>query len=157
MVTSTQPAVLTETLAGPLVRTVTYTVTPQDSVRNIPLSSEFALKPPVMASARLLAVCEWPCMDLLRERIAAHECSLGASQCLEHLAPARIGTQLVITARAVTVDGHHSSWYVEVHDQLRVGVLVARATLSFAVVDQGAFEHRLHTMPMPARTCRRRQ
>lgn len=45
------------------VRTLIYTVTEKDSVRAIELSPEFCRhKPAVMASARLVAVCEYRCL-----------------------------------------------------------------------------------------------
>lgn len=148
MVTSTLTVTSTEPLMVSLVRTVSYAVTPQDSVRSIALSDEFArYKPAVMASARLLAICEWPCMDLLRKLIAPHECSLGTSQTLDHLAPIRIGTRLVITARVEAVHGNHSAWYVEAYDQHIGGTRVARAHLAFTVVALAAFERRLNAVP----------
>lgn len=120
--------------------TVEYTVTRADAVRAIDLSPEFHVhKPDVMASARLVAVCEWPCMDLLRRDLKAHECSLGVWQHVEHLAPIAIGARLTLETRCVTQRHSYSEWRVVVHDEHeRVGL----AELAFVTVDREDFERR---------------
>ncbi|RJQ66186.1 hypothetical protein D5S17_35770 [Pseudonocardiaceae bacterium YIM PH 21723] len=124
-------------------RTITYRVARHDSVRQISLSPEFHQhKPEVMASARLLAVCEWPCMDLLREDLQPHECSLGAWQSLTHQAPVPIGAQLEITAECTLRRGSYSEWQVEVRDEHE---LVGHAQLGFVTVVQTDVEQRLRT------------
>lgn len=78
-----------------LISTVSYTTTQQDSVRAITLSPEFRQhKPEVVASARLVMLCEWPCMDMLRQLLTPKECSLGVWQKLQHLRLIRIGTEV---------------------------------------------------------------
>ncbi|MFD2419953.1 thioesterase family protein [Amycolatopsis pigmentata] len=122
------------------VRTVIYTVTEKDSVRAIELSPEFCRhKPAVMASARLVAVCEWPCMEQLREGLGPHQCSLGVFQHLRHTGPIPIGARIALAARCVSRSGPYSEWEVEVHDGFE---LVGSAHLGFVVVDQAEFERR---------------
>ncbi|UOZ06992.1 thioesterase family protein [Amycolatopsis sp. WQ 127309] len=126
-----------------------YRVTADDSVRALPFSEEFySRKPDVMASGRLVAMCEWPCMDLLRTRITPLECSLGVWQRMEHLAPIVIGAELVIEATCTLLRRRYSEWDVTVHDEAeRVGA----AQLGFVTVDQGEFEStRLRRKPSPA-------
>lgn len=123
-----------------LSRTVGYTVTAEDSVRTIGLSPEFhSRKPDIMASARLVAICEWPCMDQLRERMEPHQWTLGTRQHLHHMAPVLIGARLTITARCLGSKGRYSTWQVEVHDEHEQ---VCRAVLDFATVDRHDFEDR---------------
>lgn len=129
-------------------RTVTYTVTPHDSVRGIALSPEFHQhKPDVMASARLVAVCEWPCMDLLRERLEPHECSLGAWQHIRHTAPIPIGARLLIAASCTSLGRSYSEWQVDVRDEHEQ---VGTARLGFVTVDQADFELRRLRAKLPS-------
>jgi predicted thioesterase len=121
-------------------RTLDYLVTPHDSVRSVTRRGpEFARKPPVMASARLLEVCEWPCMDALRETMQPHQCSLGTRQFLHHCGPIPIGALLTVVVRCTFVDGAYSEWDVQAHAW---GDLVGTGSLGFVVVDQAAFERR---------------
>lgn len=134
---SPDPAAATGWLRG-TVRTVRYQVTAADSVRRLAgRSVEFARKPDVVASARLLELCEWPCMDAVRDAIAPAECSLGARQHLDHQAPIAIGAELTITARCTVATHPYSEWEVDVHDGHET---VGQATLAFVVVDQDTFE-----------------
>lgn len=120
--------------------TVVYTVTPQDSVREIALSPEFHHhKPDVLASARLVALCEWPCMDLLRERLKPHECSLGVWQSIQHTAPIPIGARIFIAVSCITLRRAYSEWQVTVHDEHEQ---VGLARLGFVTVDRADFERR---------------
>lgn len=121
-----------------VVRTVHYDVTAEDSVRRLAgRSVEFARKPDVVASARLLELCEWPCMEAIRETITPRECSLGARQQLDHRAPIAIGAHLVITARCTLACHSYSEWEVRVNDDYEQA---GRATLAFVVVDRVEFE-----------------
>lgn len=121
-------------------RTVAYTVTAEDSVRTIELSPEFhSRKPDVVSSARLVAICEWPCMDQLRERMEPHQWTLGTRQHLHHMAPILIGAHLTITARCLESRERCSTWRVEVHDEHEQ---VCTAVLDFATVDKHDFQHR---------------
>lgn len=133
------------------VRTVRYQATAADSVRRLAgRSVEFARKPDIVASARLLELCEWPCMDAVRDVIEPAECSLGARQRLDHQAPIAIGAELTITARCTVAAHPYSEWEVAVHDGHEA---VGRATLAFIVVDRNEFEQeRLAPKVTPAVT-----
>ncbi|HKS49357.1 MAG TPA: hotdog domain-containing protein [Amycolatopsis sp.] len=118
-------------------RTFTYVVTDQDSVRAITRSPEFSVyKPPVMASARLMEVCEWFAMEMLREDLRADECSLGAWQHISHCGPIPIGARLTIVVECDSRRGSYSEWQVAVHDDHEE---VCRARLGFVVVNQDEF------------------
>lgn len=119
-------------------RTVHYDVTGDDSVRCLAgRSIEFLRKPDVVASARVIELAEWPCMEAVRETISAHECSLGVRQRLDHRAPIAIGAHLAITACCTVARHPYSEWQVSVHDGHED---VAFATLAFVVVDRAEFE-----------------
>jgi predicted thioesterase len=132
--TSDIPSVLGKT------KTVHYVVSPHDSVRGLAHRGlEFVRKPEVMASARLVELCEMPCMEVLREHIRLHECTLGSRQDIKHRAPIAIGARLTITVRCTEVRGSFSEWDVRVDDEHEH---VGGGVVSFSVVDQAAFERR---------------
>ncbi|HWR49070.1 MAG TPA: hypothetical protein VN327_15895 [Pseudonocardiaceae bacterium] len=130
-----------------IARTVTYRVQPKDLVNTLfPGASEFARKPAVLATGILVALCEWPAMNALRQVIGDDEDSLGTGVSLSHQAPVCAGTKLTVTARCVSVTGRASRWDVCAQDGTRA---VASGWVEFAVVRTAAFLQR-HNMLTPA-------
>jgi fluoroacetyl-CoA thioesterase len=130
--------------------TVTYRVHPRDLVNTLfPGASEFARKPAVLATGILVALCEWPAMDALRQVIGDDEDSLGTGVCLSHQAPVSVGTKLTLTARCISVTGRASRWDVCARDGTRT---VACGWAEFAVVRTAAFleRHMLKSAASPA-------
>ena len=128
---------------------VTYQVTKRDMVsEQLPGVAVFAAKPQVMATARLVTVCEWPAMEVLARHITTARYSLGARVDLKHLGPIIAGATLSATTVCLAVAGPRSHWAAEAHDTHE---LVATSTLEFAVVDRVPFEQRRIT---PKRTLR---
>lgn len=131
-------------------QTVTYQVHPRDLVTTLfPGAPEFARKPAVLATGILVALCEWPAMDALRQVIGDDEDSLGTGVSISHQAPVCAGTQLTITARCVSVTGRVSRWDVNAHDGTQT---VASGWVQFAVVRTAAFLHRHSLTPTKGST-----
>jgi fluoroacetyl-CoA thioesterase len=129
---------------------MTYQVHPHDLVTTLfPESSEFARKPAVLATGILVALCEWPAMDALRQLIDEDHDSLGTGVCLSHQAPVRAGTTLTITAHCVSVTGRNSRWEVCAHDQTQT---VAHGWVEFAVVRTATFLQRHSLTPTTSPT-----
>jgi fluoroacetyl-CoA thioesterase len=123
-----------------VARTLTYRVRARDLVNTLfPGSSEFARKPAVLATGILVALCEWPAMDALRQFIGDDEDSLGTRISLSHQAPVCAGTKLTVTAQCASVAGRVSRWDVCVRDETRT---VASGWVEFAVVRTVAFLER---------------
>jgi fluoroacetyl-CoA thioesterase len=123
-----------------VARTVTYRVQPEDLVNTLfPGASEFARKPAVLATGILVALCEWPAMNALRQVIGDDEDSLGIGVSLSHQAPVCAGTKLILTARCVSVRGRVSRWDVCAQDGTQT---VACGWVEFAVVRTAAFLQR---------------
>lgn len=136
-----------------IARSVTYRVQPQDLVTTLfPGAAEFARKPAVLATGILVALCEWPAMNALRQVIGEEEDSLGTGVSLSHQAPVCVGTKLTLTARCVSVRGRVSRWDVCAHDGTQT---VAAGWVEFAVVRTAAFLQRHHLTPAGARSPRR--
>jgi fluoroacetyl-CoA thioesterase len=123
-----------------IAQTLTYQVHPPDLVNALfPESPEFTRKPAVLATGILVALCEWPAMDALRQVIGDDEDSLGTGVSLSHQAPVRAGTKLTVTARCVNVAGRISRWDVCAHDGTQT---VACGWVEFAVVHTATFLQR---------------
>ncbi|MGH3833061.1 MAG: thioesterase family protein [Pseudonocardiaceae bacterium] len=123
-----------------VARTLTYRVRPQDLVTTLfPGAAEFARKPAVMATGIMVALCEWPAMDAIRQVIGDDEDTLGTGVSLSHQAPVCVGTKLIVTARCASVTGRASRWDVSVRDGMRA---VATGWVEFAVVRTVAFLER---------------
>jgi fluoroacetyl-CoA thioesterase len=124
-------------LAVGVEHTVTHRVGERHMVhRLLPEVDEFVRKPEVMASAWVVALCEWPAMAALRAYLTDAECSLGTRIAISHLAPVPAGATLSTTARCVQVSGRYSEWSVHAWDDRE---LVAAGTVGFVVVDLAAF------------------
>jgi fluoroacetyl-CoA thioesterase len=117
-----------------------------------PESSEFSRKPAVLATGILVALCEWPAMDALRQFIGDDEDSLGTGVSISHRLPVCIGTKLAVTARCINVAGRASRWDVGVFDGPRT---VACGWAEFAVVHTAAFLERHMLEPAAAPMFRR--
>jgi fluoroacetyl-CoA thioesterase len=135
-----------------VARSVTYRVQPGDLVNTLfPGASEFARKPAVLATGILVALCEWPAMNALRQVMGDDEDSLGTGVCLSHQAPVCVGTVLTLTARCVSVRGRVSRWDVCAHDGAQT---VACGWVEFAVVRTAAFLERHGLTPAGGRAGR---
>jgi len=128
---------VTRGLVPGLAHTVTYRVRDRDLVTTLfPDAPEFARKPAVLATGILVALCEWPAMDALRQIMSDDQDSLGTRVHISHRAPVRAGAPLTITARCLSVTGRSSRWGVRVCTGRQ---LVASGWVEFAVVHTAAF------------------
>jgi fluoroacetyl-CoA thioesterase len=109
-----------------------------------PEATEFARKPAVLATGILVALCEWPAMEALRQVIRDDEDSLGTGISVSHQAPVRAGTTLSLTAQCASVNGKISRWDVSAHDGIQT---VACGWAEFVVVRTAAFLQRHGLMP----------
>lgn len=120
--------------------TVRYQVSEEQLVRRVlPGVAEFDRKPEVMATAWLVAVCEWPAMEVLRDFMTDTQCSLGTRVDLSHCAPIVVDSILEVSAHCTRVDGACSDWAIHAHDGHE---LVAKGTASFVVVEMTPFVKR---------------
>jgi fluoroacetyl-CoA thioesterase len=129
-----------------VAHTLTYQVHHRDLVNTLfPGTPEFARKPAVLATGILVALCEWPAMDALRQFIDDDEDSLGTGVSITHQAPVRAGTTLTITAQCASVTGRVSRWDVCARDGTRA---VACGWVQFAVVRTEIFLQRHMLRPV---------
>lgn len=104
-------------------RTITRRVTEVDLATS--LYPDF-VKPPVLATARLVEWCERAAMEEIGE------CSLGTKLHVSHIAPTVLGGLVTITAVCAGMSDSYSEWRVAARDEHEV---IALGTLGFVVVD----------------------
>jgi fluoroacetyl-CoA thioesterase len=138
--------VVNSSLVPGITRTLTYQVHPRDLVNTLfPGAPEFDRKPAVLATGILVALCEWPAMDALRQVIGDDEDSLGTGVYITHQAPVCAGATLTVTAQCVSITGRASRWEVCARDGNRI---VARGWVEFAVVHTATFLQRHMIKPV---------
>lgn len=98
---------------------------------------------PVLATPRLLALCEAATLLALDGVLAPGETSVGTRVALEHVAASRVGSTVEVAATVVRVDGRLVGF-----DVVAVGAdaaMVGHGTLTRVVVDGERFMGRLET------------
>ena len=95
---------------------------------------------PVFGTPAVLAVIEEAAVAAIAEQLPDGATSVGVWVELEHLAPSRIGAQVVATAELTAVDGRVLHFECEAHDGDR---RVASAKHRRSIVDRDRFLSRL--------------
>jgi predicted thioesterase len=120
---------------------ITYRVPAANLVHRVfPGVPVFEDKPPVMATAWMAGLCEWPAMEAQVPYLDPDEYCLGSGVDVRHRDGVVPGTTLTVHARCVTAVGPRSGWEVTV---LAGGREVARAYCRFSVVNRAAYLARL--------------
>jgi predicted thioesterase len=118
---------------------ISYLTKPSDCVQESGPGREWSDKPPVVASAAIIRLCEQVCMQALLAVTPCGHCSLGNGQQFEHSGPVVIGAEIRLTARCVKAQGSYSRWQVTVLDAHgRIGA----GWMAFVIVSKAAFESR---------------
>jgi fluoroacetyl-CoA thioesterase len=82
---------------------------------------------PVLATPRLIALCEEASVKAVASRLAANETTVGAKVRVDHLAPTAIGQTVVVEATVEKVSGRRITFTVSARDE-RGLVLIGRVT-----------------------------
>jgi fluoroacetyl-CoA thioesterase len=91
---------------------------------------------PVLATPRLVALCEEATMKAMETRLADDQTSVGSSVELSHLVPIQVGSQVRATATLERCEGRRVVFSVSVTDHCG---LVAAGRVTRVVVDKAAF------------------
>jgi fluoroacetyl-CoA thioesterase len=94
---------------------------------------------PVLATPRVVALCEEASLQALAGRLAEDETSVGARVELAHLAPVAVGTEVRATATLERTEGRRLIFSVSVTDACG---LVAAGRVTRSVVNRNAFLER---------------
>lgn len=91
---------------------------------------------PVLATPRLIALCERATLVALTGRLPSHETSVGMRVQIDHMQPTAVGIEVVAEAVLEKVEGRRLIFHVSVSDP---GGLVATGRVTRVAVDRERF------------------
>jgi fluoroacetyl-CoA thioesterase len=110
----------------------------------------FADMPPVFATAFLVGLVEWACIELLRPYLAPHERSVGTHIDISHVAATPVG--MMVTAEVELIDVHARvlRFRVSCRDEIEpIGAGLHERTL----IDHAQFSARVEKKRLGATSC----
>jgi predicted thioesterase len=96
---------------------------------------------PVLATPRVIALCEEATCAAIEDRLGEGETSVGTEVQLKHVAAVRVGHQVRAEATLERVEGRRLIFTVSVTDD---SGLIAAGKVTRVVVDEAAFLHKAH-------------
>ncbi len=83
-------------------------------------SDLFREMPPVFATAFMVGLMEWACMEALREHMDDGEISLGTNICVSHAAATPPGMDVQVKVECLEVSGARTKWSIVASDEKEV-------------------------------------
>jgi len=80
-------------------------------------SDLFQEMPAVFATAFMVGLMEWACMEALREHMEDGEISLGTAICVSHSAATPPGMEITVLVKCLEVSGPKTKWSVVARDE----------------------------------------
>lgn len=80
-------------------------------------SDLFQAMPPVFATAFMVGLMEWACMEVLRPHMDDNEISLGTNICVTHSAATPPGMQVEVEVELLEVNGPRTRWSIVARDE----------------------------------------
>lgn len=84
------------------------------------VSEQFRAMPEVFATAFMVGLMEWACMEALAPYLEEGECSVGTMINTTHCAATPAGAEVTVTVELLAVDGQRSDWHIVARDELEV-------------------------------------
>lgn len=81
-------------------------------------SALFQQMPKVFASAFMVGLMEWACMEALKPYMEEGEISLGTNICVSHLAATPPGMTVTVQVKCLDVSGARSKWSIVARDEM---------------------------------------
>jgi fluoroacetyl-CoA thioesterase len=107
-----------ETLQNGMTFTHRYRVPQEKTVPFVFRESDlFQAMPPVFATAFMVGLMEWACMEALRPHMEDHEISLGTNICVTHSAATPPGMQVEVEVELLEVSGPKTRWSIIARDE----------------------------------------
>ena len=107
-----------ETLQSGMTFIHRYQIPTEKTVPYVFLESAlFQAMPPVFATAFMVGLIEWACMEALRPHMEEGEISLGTNMCVSHLAATPPGMQVTVEVTLLEVDGAKTKWAIVARDE----------------------------------------
>ncbi|HEX2730585.1 MAG TPA: thioesterase family protein [Polyangiaceae bacterium] len=129
------------TLVAGLGQSLTYTIPVEKTVPHVYRESElFRAMPPVFATAYLVGLIEWACMELLQPHLEPGEQSLGTAIAVTHTAATPVNLSVNVEVLVERVDARRIAFRVKAHDDLDV---IGEGTHERFVIDRERFLKRV--------------
>ena len=110
-----------EPLQKGLQFTLGYRVPQEKTVPYVYREAElFQAMPAVFATAFMVGLMEWACMEALRPYLEKGEISLGTNICVTHSAATLPGMQVEVAVPLLDVAGPRTRWSIVARDELEV-------------------------------------
>ena len=107
-----------ETLQAGMTFTHRYQVPTEKTVPYVYQESDlFQGMPPVFATAFMIGLMEWACMEALRPHMEEDEISLGTNICVSHSAATPPGMQVDVEVTLLEFNGSRTSWSIVAKDE----------------------------------------
>lgn len=100
-------------------------------------SDLFQAMPPVFATAFMVGLMEWACMEALRPHMEEGEISLGTNICVTHSAATPPGMDVEVEVRLLEVNGPKTKWSIVARDEKD---LIGEGTHERFTIDRGKFQ-----------------
>jgi len=110
-----------DTLQNGMTFTHRYRVPQEKTVPFVFRESDlFQAMPPVFATAFMVGLMEWACMEALRPHMEEGEISLGTNICVTHSAATPPGMQVEVEVELLEVNGPKTKWSIVARDEMDV-------------------------------------
>lgn len=107
-----------ENLQSGLVFTHRYKVPNEKTVPHVFEESDlFQVMPPVFATAFMVGLMEWACMEALRPYMNEGEISLGTNVCVTHSSATPPGMEVEVEVTLLEVNGPKTKWAIIARDE----------------------------------------
>lgn len=127
-----------DTLKNGLTFTHRYQVPQEKTVPFVFRESDlFQAMPPVFATAFMVGLMEWACMEALRPHMDEGEISLGTNICVSHSAATPPGMQIEVEVELLEVSGPKTKWSITARDEKDV---IGEGTHERFSIDGNKFE-----------------
>lgn len=108
-----------ETLKAGLTHTHRFRVPETKTVPYVfEMSEKFQAMPKVFATAFMVGLMEWACMEALGPYMEEGECSVGTMINTTHCAATPPGVEVTVEVKLLAVDGPRTDWQIVARDEL---------------------------------------
>jgi fluoroacetyl-CoA thioesterase len=97
----------------------------------------FQQMPGVFATAFMVGLMEWACMEALKPFMEEGEISLGTNICVSHLAATPAGMTVTVQVKCIEISGARSKWSIVARDEQD---LIGEGTHERFTIQRGKFE-----------------
>jgi fluoroacetyl-CoA thioesterase len=127
---------MSATLQIGLKHSKTLTVDEGLTVPRISPAFDFGDMPPVFATAFLVALVEWTCLDSLKPFLASEQRTVGIGVSLSHLGATPVGRKVTVESEVTNIKGKIIEFKISAHDDVQ---LVSEGSHTRAIIDYNKF------------------